>query len=274
MGQNHARQQPSSRSGLSGTALSGVPATGGVGAPGAAGSAGSTVGNATPVVTGDENISVVFSWAHGGQSVFLAASFNHWKDPIPMVKSGNEFAVVQELPRGVHQYKFIVDDTWRFAPDQPKTQDGQGNMNNVCDISGYQHFQVDVPDEALPRFKSEMPSPDTFMQDAPAVPTVLGKSAFCAVERWSQGMGGQPPHVPLHSICDHVYLWQGATSMSEPTQVVVTHRYGKRYSTTVFATRRSPDCGASQGKSAPDTAGANQSGRNWLKGAVIRPARN
>ena len=35
-----------------------------------------------------------------GQNVFLAASFNGWKDQIPMVRSGQEFSVVQELPRG------------------------------------------------------------------------------------------------------------------------------------------------------------------------------
>merc|ERR1719356_2331690 len=85
----------------------------------------------------DDLIPVVFTWTGPAQNVFLAASFTGWREQIPMVRSGNEFSVVQELPRGVHQYKFIVDDHWRFAPDQPKTQDGHGNMNNVLDISNY-----------------------------------------------------------------------------------------------------------------------------------------
>ena len=71
----------------------------------------------------DDLIPVVFTWTHGGQNVYLAASFNGWREQIPMVRSGNEFAVVKDLPRGMHQYKFVVDDHWRFAPDQPKTQD-------------------------------------------------------------------------------------------------------------------------------------------------------
>jgi 5'-AMP-activated protein kinase regulatory beta subunit len=219
------------------------------------------------VVAGDERISVVFSWTHGGQNVFLAASFNGWREQIPMVRSGNDFQVVHELPRGVHQYKFIVDDQWRFSPDQPKTQDTNGNMNNVCDVSAYQHFQVDVPDEATPRYSHVIPAPDSYMQDAPAVPTVLGKSAFCAVEKWSQGLG-QPPHIPTHSICDHVYIWQGAVNVKEPTQLAVTHRYGKRYSTTVFATNRD-HAEAQQGS--PDAAVARSS-RNLLKGALRRRA--
>lgn len=271
MGQNHGRQQVSRR-GSSGTTLAGVPIPGAAGATTPA--AGAAAGTATPVVSGDDKISVVFSWAHGGQNVFLAASFNGWREQIPMVRSGNDFAVVQELPRGVHQYKFIVDEQWRFAPDQPKTQDGQGNMNNVCDVTTYQHFQVLDPHlDTCPRFTQQIPAPDSYMQDAPAVPTVLGKSAFCAVERWSQGLGGQPPHIPTHSICDHVYIWQGATGVNDPTNITVTHRYGKRYSTTVFATRRS----VVQDTMAPEGAGAKtavtRSSQNLLKGAVIRPPR-
>ena len=32
------------------------------------------------------------------------------------------------FPAGVHQYKFIVDDQWRFAPDQPSRFLSQDNM--------------------------------------------------------------------------------------------------------------------------------------------------
>ena len=35
-----------------------------------------------------------------------------------MHKSGNDFSYVHNLKRGKHAYKFIVDDEWRFAPDQ------------------------------------------------------------------------------------------------------------------------------------------------------------
>lgn len=34
-----------------------------------------------------------------------------------MTKKGNEFTLVKALERGVHQYKFVVDNEWRFAPD-------------------------------------------------------------------------------------------------------------------------------------------------------------
>mmetsp|Transcript_120610 Transcript_120610/g.196207 ORF Transcript_120610/g.196207 Transcript_120610/m.196207 type:complete len:271 (-) Transcript_120610:113-925(-) len=184
----------------------------------------------------DDRLSVVFTWTGGGQNVFLAASFNAWQKQIPMVRSGNEFAVVQELPRGVHQYKFIVDDHWKFAPDQPKTQDAAGHMNNVCDISQYRHFEVEPPEEPTPRFSQVITDPSTVGLDAPQIPVVLSKSAFCSVPQWFQ-TGGQLPHVPTHAICDHVYLWQGLNEPFDPAQIVVTHRHGKKYSTTVFVTR-------------------------------------
>jgi hypothetical protein len=37
---------------------------------------------------------------------------------IPMFRSGNDFTYIHNLTRGKHVYKFIVDDEWRFAPDQ------------------------------------------------------------------------------------------------------------------------------------------------------------
>ena len=40
-----------------------------------------------------------------------------------MKKNGNEFTLLKTLERGVHQYKFIVDNEWRFAPDQPTMRD-------------------------------------------------------------------------------------------------------------------------------------------------------
>ena len=49
---------------------------------------------------------------------------------------------LQDVPRGVHQYKFIVDDKWQCAHDQPQMKDGGGNTNNILDISNYQRFQA------------------------------------------------------------------------------------------------------------------------------------
>jgi len=255
MGSAHARQQALAKAGSSSATVPSANASGGLAGPLQA--AGGAQEAAASAGQEQDKISVVFTWTHGGQNVFLAASFNGWREQIPMVRSGNEFSVVRDLPKGVHQYKFIVDDHWRYAPDQPKTQDGQGNMNNVCDISNYHHFQVEVDrDDVCPRFSHNIPDPNDYIQDAPAMPTVLGKSHFCAVPPRPQAAGGgQPPHVPPHSLCDHVYVRQGWDDGSH-TAVVVSHRHGRKYSTTVFVARN-PFEGFPKGT-------------NFLKKAVVR----
>lgn len=35
-----------------------------------------------------------------------------------MHRSGNDFTYIHNVKRGRHAYKFVVDDEWRFAPDQ------------------------------------------------------------------------------------------------------------------------------------------------------------
>mmetsp|Transcript_136586 Transcript_136586/g.380711 ORF Transcript_136586/g.380711 Transcript_136586/m.380711 type:complete len:265 (+) Transcript_136586:112-906(+) len=197
--------------------------------------------------TEDERIPVVFTWNHGGQTVFLAASFNGWREQIPMVRSGNEFHVVQELPRGIHQYKFIVDDQWRFAPDQPKTQDQDGNMNNILDIVNYQRWKLDEEhqrDEAPNmRFGQHIPDPHDYGVDPQQIPQVLTKSVLNAVPARSST---PPLSIPTHALSDHVYLHDCAEGGAEfgLAKVAVTHRFGNRYSTAVFVTRSPFDgCG-------------------------------
>jgi hypothetical protein len=38
------------------------------------------------------------------------------------------------LPPGIYQYKFIVDDEWRYATDLPAMYDDQQNVNNVLEV--------------------------------------------------------------------------------------------------------------------------------------------
>lgn len=238
MGTAHARQQALASRGSGGPA-----APGRVQIPGAARQIGDgavadpSVGTTTGADDGQEDkIPVVFTWTHGGQSVFLAASFNGWREQIPMVRSGNEFSVVQELPRGVHQYKFIVDEHWRCSQDQPKTQNSQGHTNNVMDIQNYQRFQTGTEEAEPARFGQHVPDLSDYTVDAPQIPMVLHKSPCNAVPPRAQVASYQPLSIPNHSLCDHIYL-QDRPESNLPFAVAVTHRYGQKYSTTVFATR-------------------------------------
>ena len=37
----------------------------------------------------------------------------------------------------MHQYKFIVDGEWRFAPEEKKIKDDGGNINNYIDTEEF-----------------------------------------------------------------------------------------------------------------------------------------
>lgn len=103
---------------------------------------GSVDGTAVVTADGDiENVDVVptvFKWEHGGRNVYITGTFNNWDRRIPMHRSGNDFSYVHNLKRGKHAFKFIVDDEWRFAPDQPTVADVEGRVSNFIDVSDFQ----------------------------------------------------------------------------------------------------------------------------------------
>lgn len=64
----------------------------------------------------------------------LAGNFTDWKQ-VPMQWNGKEFQLIQNLPCGIYQYKFVVDNNWCYANDEPTTRDQHGNVNNYIDTT-------------------------------------------------------------------------------------------------------------------------------------------
>ena len=63
-------------------------------------------------------VPTVLQWSMGGSSVYVTGSFNHWGERIPLRRSGGDHVVCLNLLPGTYQYKFIVDNEWRYASDQ------------------------------------------------------------------------------------------------------------------------------------------------------------
>lgn len=111
----------------------------------------SAVANSSPFQAGDaaENwlddntVPTVFRWEHGGRQVYITGTFNGWSRQIPMHRSGNDFTYIHNLKRGKHAFKFIVDDEWRFAPDQPTVADIEGRINNFIDVTDFKPYTGD-----------------------------------------------------------------------------------------------------------------------------------
>jgi len=91
----------------------------------------------------DDVVPTVFRWEHGGRDVYITGTFNDWTRQIPMHRSGNDFTYIHNLKRGKHAFKFIVDDEWRYAPDQPTVADIDGRINNFIDVTDFKAYTGD-----------------------------------------------------------------------------------------------------------------------------------
>lgn len=194
-------------------------------------------------------IPCVFTWPHGGHSVFLVGSFNNWSshEKIRMVRSGHEFTTIKELPRAVHHYKFIVDDQWRFTPTCPTHTDEHGNVNNVLDISQYEFYNFSLPTEhekaREDTYYQYVPGSNDYTTDAPALPVLLNKSNCVASDLLYRTC------VPLHALANHVYVDSHSAQLFGPNIACTastlrwrrSHKSllssaGQRYSTITYVT--------------------------------------
>lgn len=92
----------------------------------------------------EDSVPTVFRWEHGGRNVYITGTFNGWSRQIPMHRSGNDFTYIHNVRRGKHAFKFIVDDEWRFAPDQPTVADIEGRINNFIDVTDFKAYTGDT----------------------------------------------------------------------------------------------------------------------------------
>ena len=82
-----------------------------------------------------ERIPTIFEWDNGGTNVYVTGSFCNWKQFFLMKKNEqNSFFLTLNLPKGYHQYKFKVDDEWKYNEKFPICNDS-GYINNYLDTS-------------------------------------------------------------------------------------------------------------------------------------------
>jgi 1,4-alpha-glucan branching enzyme len=79
---------------------------------------------------------VRFELAAGpGSKVFVAGTFNGWDPTVNPLKDNPDsghFKATLCVPKGIHEYKFVVDGAWIADPNCPETvPDGHGSINSV-----------------------------------------------------------------------------------------------------------------------------------------------
>ncbi|KAM3128312.1 hypothetical protein pb186bvf_019609 [Paramecium bursaria] len=212
-----------------------------------------------PQVT-KEVVNTVFKWNQGGQKVFVVGTFTQWKQSIQLQKDKQgEFSIVLPLEKGVHQYKFIVDGDWRFAPEDPTCTDEQGNINNVIDTQRMENRAKELMDSST-KFKPEkQPKEESyqsmvkqqsqemvFSEKAPPVPPHLLKFYFIEEKEkklqtlWNkefnntQNNGPQDPNgmeieqeaphlTQKETFDDLIQIFSNVNSLSPPQHVCLNH---------------------------------------------------
>ncbi|KAI9917698.1 hypothetical protein PsorP6_013109 [Peronosclerospora sorghi] len=191
--------------------------------------------NAT-VPPGEDVVPMVFKWEHGGRNVFITGTFNGWDKQCPMHRSGNDFTYIANLTRGKHMYKFVVDDDWRFAPDQLTMADVEGNVNNYVDVSefaplsdfdGTKKLQDDDDDTENP-YSRYIPEIDEYTKEPPPLPPHL---RHIILNKAPPTVDGRLLPVPQHVALNHLYC----TAIKDGMMVLgITNRYKQKFVTTVY----------------------------------------
>ena len=83
-------------------------------------------------------IPTMFEWSFKAKYVYLTGSFCNWNEFFLMKKDETGiFRLILDLKRGFHQYKFKVDNEWRYNINFPIINDN-GFINNYIDTSDWE----------------------------------------------------------------------------------------------------------------------------------------
>lgn len=172
-------------------------------------------------------------------SIHLTLNIDELK--LPMHRSGNDFTYIANLKRGKHAFKFIVDDEWRFAPDQPTVADIEGRINNFIDVTDFvpytgdrdfekekaaAEYGAETKDEEV--FSHNTPDPDDYTKEPPPLPPHL-RHIILNKPPQLQDTAALP--VPQHVALNHLYC----TAIRDNMMVLgITQRYKTKFVTTVY----------------------------------------
>jgi len=78
---------------------------------------------------------VSFEWLGSDRDkVFITGSFYDWRVKLPLNKRSRKFAAQIDLPKGRHEFKFVVNGVWKHSANYPSIQNDFGDLNNYVDV--------------------------------------------------------------------------------------------------------------------------------------------
>jgi 5'-AMP-activated protein kinase regulatory beta subunit len=194
----------------------------------------------------EDAVPTVFRWEHGGRQVYITGTFNGWSRQIPMHRSGNDFTYIHNLKRGKHAFKFIVDNEWRFAPDQPTVADIEGRVNNFVDVTDFKPYTGDREferEKAAAEYGAPLEAEDQQDEDnvnvvSTSIPNVDGQASGSKADQDGEVFSNtmpdvddytkEPPPLPPH--LRHIILnkppqLQDTAALPVPQHVALNHLY-------------------------------------------------
>jgi len=186
-----------------------------------------------------ETVPTTFRWTHGGGQVFVTGSFNNWQGKIPVLPAedgSKDFVLVVDIPPGLHQYKYIVDESWRLDPDMP-TVINQGVVNNVIDVKRpvFEDTRAEwgaallESDDELDENKQKItygtrtPTQDDYVKDPLKLPPQLAQILLNSPQ-----VSVDPLVLPLpqsHVTLNHLYVYSGASTDASVLVTGITQRF-------------------------------------------------
>ena len=87
----------------------------------------------------NDKVEYTFIWEEKCNIAKVIGSFNNWREQLLMIydPKDNVYKYKIELKRDKYEYKFIIDNTWKFSSHQQTKNDGKGNINNFIDLTNY-----------------------------------------------------------------------------------------------------------------------------------------
>ena len=86
----------------------------------------------------EQKIQFKFEWKDGGNDVKITGAFlDNWTKKIDMKRniSTGIYEIILNIPKGIHQFKFIVDNQWVCSKYYKIINDSHNNINNIIDTS-------------------------------------------------------------------------------------------------------------------------------------------
>jgi hypothetical protein len=85
------------------------------------------------------NNKYTFIYPDKAQNVKLTGSFCNWNIKYDMIKdpNDNKFKLALPLNNEIYQFKFIVDNEWKYSSNYQTQPDNLGNINNCIDLTNY-----------------------------------------------------------------------------------------------------------------------------------------